>query len=177
MRHLGQAGNRFNEQIQIIGGARTIARVQRQQDKERVGAEFAYPKTTLRVMRNSIIKAGMVVQLPGDELFLVASHSATGEYRTHHLFPTDRRVSWSRPRTKVHPITKLVETDGLDELGDVWVMWERTRREFTDLTLRVAQENYLLATGADVELGDYMDGKLVKRVSLALGIKIVELQG
>lgn len=177
MRHLGRAGTRFNEPVQIIGGPQTIARIQRQQDKERVGAEFAYPKTTLRVMRNSILQPGMVVRLPGGEHFLVASHSATGEYRTHHCFPTDREVSWERPKTKINPISKQKETDGREALGMVWVMWERTRREFTDLTLRVAQENYLIATGADVALGDYLDGKLVKRVSTALDIKIVELQG
>lgn len=177
MRRLGQAGERFNEKIQIIGGPSTIARVQRADDDVRIGAEFALPKLTLRVRRNSLVQTGDVVQVQGGNLYLVADHSEAIDYRTHHLFPTDRQVTWERPTTRTHPVTKVQETTGKTPLGNIWVMWERTRREFVDLALRVGQENYLIATGADVRLGDYLDNKLVKRVSLALGVKIVELQG
>src|SRR5690606_17323560 len=132
-------------------------------DGDRIGAEFALPKTTLRVYRNSLIKTGKVVQLQGGDFFLVTDHSETAEYRTHHLFPTDRKVSWERSTTRTNPVTKLPETTGLSTQGQIWVMWERTRREFVDLALRVGQESYLIATGADVQIGDYIDGKLVKR--------------
>ena len=177
MRSFSASGDRFNETVRIVGGPTTRARVQRAEDGDRIGAEFALPKTTLRVGRKSIITSGQVVKLKGGELFLVADHSATGEYRTHHLFPTDRHISWQRPRTIINPVSKQKMSDGLDDLGMIWVMWERTRREFTDLSIRIAQESYLLATGADVQLEDVLDGKRVKRVTLALGVKIVELQG
>lgn len=177
MRSLAGVGDKFYEPIRIVGGARTRARIQRTSDGDQPGAEFSLPTTTLRVDRKSIIQSGMVVQLPGDELFLVADHSQTGQYRTHHLFPADREVTWTRRKTKADPVTKLTQPDGEDDLGTIWVMWERTRREFMDLSLRIAQENYLVATGAAVAIGDYVDGKLVRRVSLAMGVRVLELQG
>jgi hypothetical protein len=173
---LTRVGDRFNEPIKIVGGPKTVGRIQRSDGGE-PGAEFALPKTNLRVNRRSLIRAGQVVQAPGGDHFLVAEHSETGEYRTHHLFPTDRRVEWTRQTVKIHPVSKQQVGSGKEELGTLWVMWERTRREFMDLSIRIAQENYLIATGADVQLGDYIDGKLVKRVNHALGVRILELQG
>ena len=176
MRHLGQAGERFYEPIQIIGGAKTRARVQRSKDGDQPGAEFALPKTTLRVDPRSIIRNRMVIQVRSGDKFLVGEHSATTEYTTHHLFPVDRQVSWTRPTTRIDPVSKVKVTSTPEQKGMIWVMWERTRREFMDLSIRIAQENYLVATGADVQIGDYIDGKIVRRVALALGIKVLELQ-
>lgn len=177
MRRLNAAGDRFYEPVQILGGPKTRARVQRAEDGDRIGAEFALPKTTLRVGKNSLIHAGLAVRLAGGDIYLVAEHSETAEYRTHHLFPADRRVSWTRMTTKIHPVTQQKTNDVPQDRGMIWVMWERTRREFMDLAIRIAQDSYLVATVADVQLGDFVDNKRVRRVNEALGIKILELQG
>ena len=176
MRRLGQAGERFYEPIQILGGSRTRARVQRAKDGNQPGAEFALPKTTLRVDPRSIIRNRMVVELRGGDKFLVAEHSATHEYVTHHLLPVDRQVTWTRPQTRIDPVSKVKVTTAPEQKGMIWVMWERTRREFMDLSIRIAQENYLVATGEPVQIGDYIDNKLVRRVAHALDVYILELQ-
>lgn len=174
---LKSVGSRFNEPVRIVGGPKTYARIQRASDGGAPGVEFALPKTTLRVRPSSIITAGLVVELPGGDKFLTAEHSETAEYRTFHLFQTDRRVSWTKPNTRLHPVSKQPVGNGSESMGMIWVMWERTRREFMDLSIRIAQENYMVATGAEVEMGHYIDGKMVKRVSHAMGVRVLELQG
>lgn len=177
MRNLTRSGDRFYEPIQIVGGAKTRAVIHRASDGDQPGAEFSTPKTTLRVKSGSIIVPGMVVITPGGEHNLVAEHSQQGDYKTFHLFQTDRKVTWTRQTFVTDVISKQKKAGPPTVFPDIWVMWERTRREFMDLTIRIAQESYLVATGADVHLGDYVDNKQVKRVSQALGIRILELQG
>lgn len=177
MPRLGHVGECFNEPVKIVGGARTVARIQRSSDGDQPGVEFAAPKTVLRVRPHSILTAGLVVELPGGDKGLLADHSAQADYRTLHFFQTDRQVKWERPNKTVNPVSLQKQDAPPTNMGNIWVMWERTRREFMDLAIRIAQENYLVATGAPVEKGDYVDGKLVRRVAHALGIRILELQG
>lgn len=122
---------------------------------------------------------GQVIQTRADERYLVADHSRTVDYITYHLFETDRQITWERETFRVNPVSKQKQSLGRQpvQASPIWVMWERARREFMDLNVRIAQETYLLATGENIQLGDFLDGKVVKRVSNALGIKVVELQG
>lgn len=176
MRRLKQAADRFFEDVQIEGGAKTRALIKRPSDNDQPGIEFAYPRLTARVLRHSILKSGDVIQVADAERYLLADHSTTTEYRTHHMFLCDRMVSWTRKVEVIDPVTKLKKSDGEPVLiGNLWVMWERTRREFMDLSIRIAQESALVATGADVQLGDLINGMKVKRVNHALGINVVEL--
>lgn len=179
MRKLARSQGHAVEPIEIVGGARTRGIVHRPGDNDQPGAEFALPKTTLRVLSNSIVKLGDVIKTRAGERYLVANHSRTVDYITYHLFETDRAVSWEREAFNVNPVSKQRQSLGRQpvQAAPIWVMWERARREFMDLNIRIAQETYLLATGEDIQLGDFLDGKLVKRVSNALGIKVVELQG
>lgn len=166
---------KFYEPVQIIGGPRTRAIVHRPSDTDDPGPEFAQPKTTLRVKPNSLIKTGQAIQVQGGDVYLVAEHSRTGDYATHRLFKADRQVVWTRAQTKVHPVTNLPISDTPSQMGTIWVLWERSRREFMDLTLRIPQDSFLVATVAPVMDGDFLDGQRVKRVSNAMGIKVVEL--
>ena len=178
MRQFGRVGKRFITSVKIVNGPHSRAIVQRPPDIDRPGVEFRYPALTCRVDRNSLVKSGQVVQLPNGDYYLVADHSKTADAHTHHLFRCDRQVVWSRMATIDDPLTGVAKADGPVVLADdLWVMWERVRREFADLTIRVEQETHLLATGADVQLGDLIDDMRVKRVNTALGVKILELEG
>jgi hypothetical protein len=140
------------------------------------GIEFAYPKITLRVGRQSLVRAGDVVHTDGG-YFLVATHSNTEDYNNFHLFRCDRQVTWTRPATKLDPVTKQKVADGAPvTMGTPWVMWERNRREYADLPIRFNQETTLSATGSLVQIGDFLNGVRVSRVNEALGIRVLELQ-
>lgn len=178
MRRFDRAGGSFFEPLQIIDGPQTRGLIRRPPNVDRPGAEYAHPSLVLRVKPSSLVRAGHVVRLPGGGHYLVASHSETIDWRSHHLFRCDRQVSWQRPGVQLDSLTKLPTGGGApQDLGPIWVMWERVRREFTDLTLRVAQERHLIATGADMKIGDRVEGMTVDRINIALGVKIVELKG
>lgn len=177
MRRFNRVGTFAYEPLRIVGGPVTRAIIQRPPDIDRPGAEFTYPSPTLRVPHGSLVRTGQVVEIPGGDKYLVADHSRTIDWITHHLFRADRQVTWSRIGTVTDTRTGLEKNDVPNDLGSVWVMWEKVRREFTDLNLRVDQENHLVATGADVQEDDLIAGMTVRRVNRALGIKIVELLG
>lgn len=167
----------FSEPVQIIGGPKTRAVVHRPPDIDQPGAEFSYPSLTCRVKPKSLIDAGQVLRLQSGDHYLVADHSATVDWTTFHLFRCDRQVAWARPNTAIDRLTGQQKAAPPLALGTLWVMWEKVRREFTDLSLRVANERHLVATGADVLVGDTITGLTVDRVNQALGVKVVELKG
>lgn len=178
MRRFSRVGTGRFEPVQIMGGPKSRAIVQRPPDIDRPGAEYAHPTLSCRVAHNSLVNTGQVVRLQGGDHYLVCDHSATIDWRTHHLFMCDREVDWKRPAEVIDPLTKLKKQSGPPvELGTMWVMWERVRREFTDLNIRIDQETHLVATGAAIEIDDTLAGMKVKRVNRALGVNIVELQG
>lgn len=178
MRRFNRVGARHYEDVKIVGGPTTRALIQRPPDIDRPGAEFTYPSPTLRVPVGSLVKSGQVVRIPSGDHYLVADHSATTDWVTHHLFRCDRQVPWGRFTMTADPVTKVMHQSPTPAtLGNPWVMWERVRREFTDLTIRVSQETLLVAVGAQVELNDILNSMKVVRKSHALGVTIVELQG
>lgn len=177
MREFNRINTKFYEPIQIVGGPPTRAIVQRPPDIDQPGVEFAAPSLTLRARPESLLQAGQVVRTKGGEHYLLAKHNATGDWKTLHMFWCDRQVSWTRPGSTVDPLTGLTKTGTATNLGPIWIMWERVRREFTELALRVAQERHLAATGYDVRIGDVLNGMTVDRVNDALGIKVLELRG
>lgn len=172
-----RSGSRLYEPVQILGGPTSRAIVQRPPDIDRPGAEFTHPSLTCRVRHGSLISTGQIVRLQGGSNYLVTNHSETADWVTHHLFRCDRQVTWTRLTTTVDPLTQLPKASSPTSLGEIWVLWEKMRREFTDLSMRIAQENHLMVTGADVQLDDLIDDMRVKRVNRALGVNVVELQG
>lgn len=178
MREFHRITDRFYEPIKIIDGPDTRAIVARPPDIDQPGVEFAAPSLTMRVQRDSLIKAGQVVLTEGGEHYVLAKHNETTDWRTLHMFWCDRKVQWSRPAPGVDRLTGLKTIGGPPVLqGEIYVMWERVRREFTELALRISQERHLVATGANIQIGDIIDKMVVDRVSYSLGVRIAELRG
>lgn len=168
--------SRLQERVQIVGGPLTKAVIHRASDNDQPGVEFAYPKVSCRVKPGSLIRTGQVLKTQGEEHFLVCDHSATPKYVTHHLFRCDRQMVWTRPGTATDALTGLQRATGAPiAMGTIYVMQERVRREFTDLTLRISQEQAVVATGSPVQIGDMLDQRRVARLSFALGVRILEL--
>lgn len=166
------------EKLRIVGGPASRAIIQRPPDIDRPGAEYSSPSLTMRVAKGSLVQSGQVVRLPGGDHYLVGNHSSTRDWTTHHLFLADRQVVWSRYVKVIDNLTGIERVlPDPQELGTVWVLWEKVRREFTDLNLRIAQQNHLMVTGSDVREDDLIDGKKVIRVNHALGLNVVEIQG
>lgn len=177
MREFRRSGDKFYEPIKIIGGPDTRAIIQRPPDIDQPGVEFAAPSLTLRVQRDSLVNAGQVVLTNGGEHYILAKHNETADWRTLHMFWCDRAVVWKRPGGGTDRLTGLPTAGTPQVMGTIRVMWERVRREFTELALRVSQERHLVATGENVQIGDTLDNMVVDRVSTALGVRVVELRG
>jgi hypothetical protein len=177
MREFKRIAGAFYEPIKIIGGPDTRAIVARPPDIDQPGVEFAAPSLTLRAQRDGLLRAGQVVRTQGGEHYILAKHNETVDWRTLHMFWCDRQVVWTRPGTTTDRLTGLKVAGTSTPQGTIYVMWERVRREFTELALRVSQERHLVATGADVKIGDALDNMIVDRVSNSLGVRILELRG
>lgn len=177
MRQFSRVGSKLFEPVRIVGGPKSRAIVQRPPDIDRPGVEFNYPNLTCRVHHNSLIHSGQVVHLAGGGYHLVADHSETADWVTLHLFRCDRQVSWKRLSSSTDAVTGVERNTTPTTLGTPWVVWNRMRREFVDLNIRIAQETHMLVTGENMQLGDLVNDMTVKRVSHALGVNVVELQG
>lgn len=176
MSRLKRVSGRFEQPIKIVGGPRTVGIIHLPSDLTDPGIEFAYPKMGLRVGRRSLVRPGHVVETDSG-YFLVAHHSQTPDYKSFYLLQCDRQVTWTRPISTTDAVTGLETSGGApSNLGDLWVLWERNRREYADLPIRFNQETTLSATGSAVEIGDMLDGRKVTRVNETLGIRVLELQ-
>lgn len=164
------------EQIRVVGGPATRGIIFHPPDQEDPGVEFGTRRLTLRVRPDSLIRTGQVIQCTSGR-FVVADFNVNGDYRNHLLFQVDRLVTWTRLVSEEDPLTGLPRKAGEPEnLGKIWVLWQRQRREYMDLPIRANQETTMTVTGSHLEVGDFLDGKRVSRVNLALGIRVVELQ-
>lgn len=175
MRILGRVGEKLFEPVRIEGGPKTRMIIQRPAVVDQPGLEFSYPKLVGRVRRDSIVRPGHIVEIPGGSRYLCADRYEESGWRTFHMFQCDRKVRWTRMTTKTHALTGVKQADVETDLGEISVMWERVRREFVDLSFRISQERHLVACGADVQIGDRLDDKRVDRVSKSLGVNIAEV--
>lgn len=179
MRTFNTGRGRFYEPVQIIGGAKTRAIIQRANISDNPQTSNPdFPKIACRVLPSSILKTGQVITINGGGNYLLASHSATSDYTLFHMLRADRQMAWERKTLGSDPLTHLpIDTGSRASLGSLWVMSERVRRQFTDTDSHFNVENLLIATGAAVLTNDFLGGQVVKRVQAALGVFIVELQG
>jgi hypothetical protein len=177
-RHFGPS-DRYQEDIQILDGARTRGSIRRITEDKQPNFEFSNEKTILRVRRDSLIQTAQVVQrVNTGQLYLTADHTETGDYRVHRLLRCSRQVLWTRKQTVIDPVSRREVADDSPptELGNIHVMWDIVRRENPDFVMQVAEQRSLVATNEDIQLGDWLDGQEVKRLNTALGIKIAEVQ-
>lgn len=170
--------DRFQEPVQVLGGPRTRASIRRVGEDKQPNFEFSYEKIIARVMPDSLLATGQVIERirTGDK-YLVADHAKTPTYRVHRLLNVDRLVTWKRSTFTVDPLTNEQRSSPVPAtLGQIWVLWDMIRREAPDFIMHTAEEKNLILTGEDIQLNDWLDDQQVKRVNRALGVNIVQVQ-
>lgn len=180
MRSFKSFGSRFQTPIQVLGGAKTSAIVHRPADSDNPADTFLTPHYMLRSSHHSVLKAGDIIGVPSLEgQYLLARHSTSKDFYTFYMFPATVLATWTRPTEIKDPLTGLMKSKGTPETlaSNVWVMWQRERREALDLSVRVSQERYLVLTGLQLQLRDTINGKVVDRIDTNYGLTIAELQG
>lgn len=178
MRSFKGVGNRFQTTVKIVGGPTTRMIIHRPSDQDNPSNNFLVPHFMGRVQKDSLIQPGNVVYIPDyQKHYILGHHSSTADHRTLYMFLCDRQLSWKRRATEVDLTTRLPRELAPVELGTPWIYWQRERREFTDLNLRVTNERYIALTNEDVELRDSLDGKTIDRIDEVYGLKVLEIQG
>ena len=165
----------FMEQIELENGVRVPGVVQRMMDGDDPDLDFRTPRMLLKTRKNSMVAPGMIIKHLQNH-FLVADRSPTSDYNTYWLFQADRRVEWRRQTPITDTLTGLVKSEEQTLVGEIWVSWEMMARQPIDRQLGVSNETNRILVGANVLLGDIIDGQQVKRVNESMGVKILEVQ-
>lgn len=178
---LKTAGLRFDSTMHRADGLPFQGTVEPDLEGKLIGYDFSFPRRLLRVSADCAIKTGDDIRDVMDRWYLVADHDGSFaynvvEYRSHMLIPLNKNVSWQRETTVIDPLTKREKAAGKVNLGHIWILTERVNRELADGTMRVKDESVNAFTSAAVQLGDIVDGMVVKRVSIIRGVYLAEIQ-
>lgn len=144
--------------------------------------DFSYPRTYLRLPKQSVVNTGDIIIDPAGRRFLLADHDEpaiynTILYRSHLMFPLNSVCVWQRESKGVKdPLTGLARAGGKDELGNIEALIEMFGRESRDGAIRVAEQTRRMVTNAPIQLGDVIDDMIVRRLDRALGIWVAEIE-
>lgn len=167
----------FYEPVQIHNGPESRGIFSTASEQDQPNFEFSSQKLIMRAARDTLCAVGNVILRPKTgERFLLGIHTQTNSYKVFRALKADRLVTWTREATSNDPLTGEPITTGNTSLGSIWVLWDMIRREAPDFGFQVQEERNLVITGEDIQLGDMLDGQEVKRVNIAMGLRIVQVQ-
>jgi hypothetical protein len=120
------------------------------------------------------------VQDPTGRWWLLADHeqSVVADqpiYRAFRAFRLTHSVSWTRATTVTDTLTGLLKSIGDKNLGPLRCVMDPDRT-YRDGVLRVMPNALQLVTGQAIQLGDKIDGRVVKRINPVLGVYLAELE-
>lgn len=182
MPSLQTVGRRFENNMLRVDGFPFKGIVVPLEDSPPAPYDFTESRTIIRVPNESVIKTGDIVVDPVGRKFLLADHDQnvvydTVSYRSHRAFPINKRVLWQREENGVlDPLTQLPKGTGKTNLGEIDVLIELFGREDFDFAIKVREQTRRLVTGAPIQLNDIVDDMVVKRVDLALGVWVAEIE-
>lgn len=143
---------------------------------------FILPRLSLRTRVAEPVVLRDLLMDPWGRTLLVGDHDATlsGGARTsrlYALFQMTHRVSWMRRLETLHPVTKQPQARADPvELGPIWASIESYTHTDEDPGLRITTDRLRCITNVDLQLGDTVNGKTVKRLNLALGVTVAEIE-
>lgn len=178
---LANVGMRFDSEYQRSDGLKFVGSILPADEGNVPTADFTYERLLLRVPVDSPLKTKDIMFDVYGRRFLLMDHGigqmySQTLYRTHRLAQLTAEVSWTRMQTVTDTLTNLKKSTTPTELGPIWVALEPFGREPLDLTLRVKEQIRRLITGSPVQLGDLIDGQVVKRLDPMLGVWLAEVQ-
>lgn len=165
----------FQESVSIEGrsGSFPIS-FQRVSDRESPSLDFSTPRIICRTGRESLLTTGMVINRQGRR-FLLADHSVTPDYKSFWAFEATRQVLWQQLVTTTNPLTNLPKSSALSAGTNIWVAWEIMTRQPYEREIGVQNELTRVLTSENVQVNHVINGQQVKRVNVALGLRIAEV--
>lgn len=143
---------------------------------------FILPRLSLRTRVAEPVRLRDLLRDPWGRIHLVGDHDATlsGDdptSRLYALFQMTHRVSWMRREETLHPVTKQPQAiSDPKEKGPIWASIESYTHTDEDPGLRITTDRLRCITNADLQLGDLVRGKTVKRINQALGVTVAEIE-
>ena len=140
--------------------------------------DYNYVRTLFRTRPPFELQAGMVLKdLSGQRHILgtwdVGYGAAGIIYRSFVMYPCNVQVAWDRPTTTKDSLTGVPRGKGITPLGPIWALKEVLVREAPVNT--VQEELFRVVVGADVDIQDLIDGKRIRKINMAHGVRILEV--
>lgn len=128
------------------------------------------PYRVLHIRKPSFIKAGDVIRTPGGEHIILIEYPDDFDWATSFkaAYAKDQLV-WTRPVRFEDPVARVVRDVSMQAMGTLFVNFDTP--ETTHLE-GLTETGYRFLTGQDVQVGDHVGVKVVKRVVETLGIKV-----
>ena len=184
MLSLDNADERFKTRFEIIeNGSGVFSGIIDEISQTQVPSYvFSPPRRLLRVDKLLPINTRMIVRTQGGTVFLIGQHgdSETTQgtvFRSYRMFQATKRYHWQRRVSTVNKLTKLPETDGVQDMTPpyIWGSYEPTPEQF-DRETHVSIETARFITNHPIQRQDRIDGKDVVRVDEQLGLFIATLE-
>ena len=143
---------------------------------------FILPRRALRTRLREPVKARDLFHDPFRRVLLVGEHDATfsGDERisrVYSLFQMTRQVAWRRHLDTIDPVTKQpVSRNAFEPLGQIWVSIESYTRGDEDPGVRIITDRVRVITNVELQLGDQVGDRTVKRLNPTLGITVAEIE-
>ena len=176
MPSISKTGHRFRETFVTEAGIPFLGTLFPADEGDVPSYDFSTPRLFLRVGPDCPARTRSILVDQHDRYFLLADHDLTNHYRTHRLFQLTHEVPWSRVTTVKDALTGLARRTGESNLGPLRCLIEMYGRETPDPGMKVKEEVRRVITGAEIQLGDKIDGMIVKRLDPVLGVFLAEIQ-
>jgi len=180
---LATVGRRFDSTFQRLDGLAFSGSILPADEGAVSALLFSDERLLLRVPVDCVVTTKDIMVDAFGRYFLLADHAVgqiydTKLYRVHRLFLLNTQVPWTRVTSSTDTLTGLPKGTGTTSPGggSIWVTLEMYGREPMDNTMRLKEQVRRIITGYDIQLGDLVDGMVVKRLDKVLGVWLAEIQ-
>lgn len=163
--------NRLFKEFRRLDGARFMAFLS---STAQAPTKDQMPYRVLVVRSKGLVGPGTVVQAPGGDKLLVLEYSTDQDWsEAYRAAYVPKAYRWQRRSVVTDPVSLVKRDSGMTEMGELWAYMEKPEVVMFEGS---SDTKYRLLTGEDVKAGDLIDGKTVKRVYAAMGVKAVEVE-
>ena len=130
----------------------------------------------LRTRRDEPVKARDEFMDAFGRMFLLAEDDLRPSGKTFVCFELQKLCKWERVGAPtVDPVTKQPRAGSMQNLGQIWCCFEPMNAT-RDGGVSVMIDRERVITGADIRLGDRIDGRTVKELMVANGVSVGEVE-
>lgn len=132
------------------------------------------PYRQLIVKSSGIVGLGDVVTSPAGRKILLLETPSDNEWgECYRAAFVSREHSWTRRVVVTDPVSKVKRDNGTQDMGTICVYIEHPQISKFE---GESDTKYKFVTGEDVQPGDKVDGKIVKRIWDSMGARGVEIE-